>query len=679
MSGFRFALVDDGQFSQSETAEFISRAAGANQPDVLIVPVRGGWFHTVREIRAADSDGRTSLLAFRGRWLARPAYWRLLSAFLVGAGVRGQLVASDGEFLAPAALLRFMPFLAPLYSLVIIVASPLYLFRQLLPNVLLVRETKDDPITGFGGDRSVNGLIYWLTLAIKARRYGVLGLAADVNFGFPLGVHSWPVSVWLLRQAGYRRFVALSVVLLVSGFLYVGLSSGHIHALVIVPLLLISTYAIFNLFVGTWEMLAWGLAVVAMAAFDTPGPIAPIVTGAAGALLVAAHPGVALLTAATLGIEALGNSTQLIRGALAAIVAFLGSLWFTLPHWRARAKLGRGTIINRYYKDQLRWIPSSVYQAFVYVVFLVIAAGHAPNLPDLLVLLLPLMLLYVNVRMRWIFSQYTLTNFMAVLGALFLLRNPGWGLGAAFLVMIFTPPMLLFGGAREAVAGFDVTPLRLGDTRRRVVELLGNLEGGRLAFESGGLGDDAAYKVATLAYALSDQPVHLLNGGVTEVGDVAVYERLIAVLEEDISPAELDRVRLEGGVRYLVAFTPGFARSLEAAGWLRKGEASGLALSPNLRQEASTIALYEAPAGTSLLAPPEDAAVTANTVAWHARAGARYRVALTAHLGWRATLDGEGIEIGDDNPGIAVLAGKEGDIRLRYRHRHYFMRAVRAS
>ena len=646
------------------------QALRAEHGDVAIVRLPGRFAGLGAAWRALGTSeaGDLLVLPFRTRYLVRPGYWQLFAAVLGRS--RNACVAADTRLLHPLIpVLWALPFLFPLVSLVLIVRAPLYLFRQVIAHFFLSPEDPADPIVAFGGGRAAGGVTYWNLLADKARRYGVFGLAHDTYMGKPLSVHSWPLALGLLRVLRYRAYTALSLLLLAGALAWAAAAGGELWFIALLPLMLTSTFLSFNFHVGTWELLAWGLAALSIVAMMQGHPM---VAGALVGLTLLAHPGVAQLGVMVLVAGTVLPTVGFVDLAIAGVIAVPVAMPFLVPYWRARRKLGRGRILNSVTRPEMKWDPASLYQLLLFTA-LAAAYWFSPAPREALAMhVLPPLVHFVNTKVQWIWSNYTVFNLALVLGAVHLASWGGPVAAVVWLLVIFTPAMALFETPFSPLAGLPLDPITLGETGRRLQRTFGRLTAGRVAFENDGISTDMSSAVATITYAVRDLPIELLNAAYAEIGDAEIYFKYVRPLNAPAERDELLGACRGAGVKYVVAFTEPFRRRLEEYGLKEIAREESLALAHYPNRGTMTLTVHEIAGDPARVQPPVDLQVEPNRIRFQARAGVEYRLSYSAFAGWRATLDGIRVPIEDAHPGMIVRAGRDGLVELRYRYRHYF-------
>lgn len=617
--------------------------------------------------RAGRDRGTMVILPFRLRYLFRPGYFSLLLSTVWRAHGRAGVVGREGIIRHPfVPLLVVAPFLQPFVSLLILLRVPRFLWRELLRNFVLSPEDPADPLVGFGGDRDAGGIMYWNLLAEKAKRYGAFGLAHDTYWGKPLSVHSWPLALVTLRFLGYRRFIGLSVLLLAAAFAWMAIASGHASILWLLPLVFVSTYFVFNLYCGTWELLSWGLAALAVASMWSGRPL---LAGALVGAAILSHPGVGALAALLVSAATFAFGLPFRDLVLAGAASVPLALLFVVPYWRSRDKLGRGARLDE--ADPARAFDQASLYIFVSYLVLAAVAWWTSSPRSLALLALPIVLHFVNTKVVWVFSKYTVFNLVMVIGALHLALHPSPYFALAYVLVIFTSPMLLIETGSSPLQNFDLRPLRLGDTGRRARSVLGRLEGGRVAFEFDG-SSEMSYATATLTYALAREPVHLLNAAYAEIADDAIFQRFVKCLNAGSTRSEVLEACRQSGTRYVVAYSDGFRARLTEWGMKEIAHESGLRLSHHIHRPPVDLSVFELAEAAALIEPVTPMVIGRNELEFNAEAGVEYRLRLSAFKGWRAEAAGESLPILDARPGMIIKSHLSGPVRLRYRYRNYF-------
>lgn len=617
------------------------------------------------------------LLPFRYRFLALPSYWLLMfTALWCHRGAKMRLLMTDGTMKDLLWLSENLlsPLVGPVIAAINLFRLPYYLVVQVYGNLLRSRDDHRDRIVGFGGHRGVSGLIYWYTLANKVKRFGLFGLAHDSYLGVPLSLHCWPLATYLLARLGYKLFLYLSVALTALGMGWLAWTSGHPFMLLLVPLVIFSNLYLYNVYIGTWEILAWGFGVMALAAWWSGYPVLAA-CGSAAAML--SHPGVALLIIIVLiGGALLGPEPYVTLAVMGGTGALLTAWWY-VPYRMAGEKLGRDKIIHSVWQNALVWTPKSVYQMWSYGLFVLTAAFSDTHTGNEILLLVPILVLIVNVMIKWVFSAYTITNFMLFLGASYLVMNPDPLAIVAYLIMAYQGSRMIWDPSNTVLA-FDMTPVRLGETGAKIKEAFRDFRSGRIGFEMGTTRSHPGWDLAaSLGYILSDEPVDLFNTGYAEIGEYDVYARYCRHFNAQAKPDDFERACRDSAVKYMVAFTDEFKKQLEARGFRMLVDLKDIYLSHTPDGPLSQITVFELPWDTSLVVPPTSATQeTPNHLVFLAQERQEYFVSLSAFKGWRAYLDGAPVRIRDARPGMILTPNRRGEVRMVYRLHHYWLSLI---
>ena len=556
-------------------------------------------------------------------------------------------------------------------SVMTFLRAPYYAVTTVLGQFILPREDPADEVVGHGAGKAVGGLVYWLMIAKKARKFGLFGLAHDCYMGMPLSVHNWPLSIAALVKLGYRRTVYISVLILAAGLAWLAVAAGHPYAIVLVPLILFSTYCTFNIYAGVLELLPWGLFI---AAFACATQQLYLFTGICLAGIILSHPGAALSSMLTLicyGVLSGHSAHGLFEMTLAAAAL---SFWFVIPYLRCRRMLGRERIINEVWQAKYSWSSASAYQFGIYALFLSAVILSGERSLSSLYLILPLMALVYNIKRYWLFSAYTLYNYMMVSGAVYLVLHPTILPIIAYLFVIYTPCSTLLWSGKASFKGFDLTPLTLGNTRGSIQEMFAGLKPGRVAVELGDRSHPGWTYMASLGYILADMDVDLFNNAYAEVGDVRIFHKYCRHLNGSATQKEFETACRDAGIKYIVCLTDEFAATCAARRYVQHGQSIQAQISNEEQLSPVSLAVFELPLESSIIKPPVEVTQSPNRLQFQAEAGTNYHLTLTCFPGWRASQNGRGIRMADDSPGISIRCTEDGPVDLTYSYRNYFRR-----
>lgn len=627
-----------------------------------------------------------TILPFKGTFLKISQYLKwFIVFFFCGIGSRF-VVDADGVLSPPLrkvfdvlVLQRFDSnlnyWLGPLISLCIILTLPFYVFKQVLLKFILTREDPSDEFTGFGKGKAVNGIIYWLMYVKKARKYGLFGFCREHFMGMPLSVHSWPVAIWFLDKLGYRRFVYFSVFILFLAFFWLAVAVNKLWLVPLIPLIFFSNYYIFNIYTGTWEMLSWGFSAMTFASFYNNNPyLAGVFLGAT----LLSHPGAGFLTFLMVFLFFLFKSAFITKMILMCIVSFVLSIWFVVPYWFSRKKLGRDKMINAEWNYVYKWTSPTIYQLIAYIVFLLSAFYFNGFDNNCAYVILPLVVLYYNVKIRWQFSAYTVYMFMLLVGGIYCFLNPNIIPFLIYLLMIYSSSDILIGMSKRSGIRhvFDLTPVTLGENRTKIRAVFNSLEAGRISLELPDRGNAQGFigwnYMPAFGYILEDEKNDLLTCGYTEIGDFNIYEKYCRYINSSHTIEEQKKAIIGCGIKYIAAYTQDYIKFLEDSGFEKISEIKDICLSFTHYDDSVNFVLFKVPWEVDLLEPKTDYEFNRNKIIIKAEKGREYIIKYSYFKGWRAYQAGKRLKIRDEMPGMMVKAEIDGELVLKYSYLNYW-------
>lgn len=611
-----------------------------------------------------------AVLPLKRNFILKPQYWLCVLAMFFIHSERKYFIGSGGDIKEFYGFLARATFIVqPLITIGIILRLPYYTVKQVVRHFMLTPEKKEDEIVGFGQGKAVNGIIYWLTITKKAKRYGVFGLAQDTYMGQPLGIHNWPLAVSLLEKFGFRRYIYVSVILFAIGFGWLCLSTGHHNVMWLMPLIFLSPYFFLNISSGTWEPLAWGLAALSFAAFNAH---LAIFSAIFLALILLTHPGVTFLTCILLGVFTIIDQRPLIDPMFVYFLFTVLSVWWLIPYRKASSKLGRDCIINKFWSNSLKWGLPSLYQAGIFLLFLCTALITGTNKILACLLILPLIFLYYNTKIKWVFSGYTMTNFMLFTGALYLAIQPTLLAVIAYLLVIYTSNSMLWLCPGESIWGFDLTPVTFNKKRHQVLEAFKKIRDGRVAFEMSKNRDDTWDVLASLGYILSDTGLELFNVGYAEIGDHHIFEKHCQYFNLEANQEQFETACQSAGIQYFVSFSSDFSKELSRRGYDCVVSLENVCLSPLPNAAPITLTIFKLPWTAAVIEPATAIEVTPNSIRFQAKQGERYLLKYSAFKGWHARQGQDRLVIEDANPGMLIQSLRDGEVELKYSLFNYY-------
>lgn len=643
-------------------------------PGAEMNSIEVGHGFRIKDLLAFASSGNNRvrvIMLFSAANLSKTKYLKVFLLSLLGFFGKVEYLLRNGNLISRGELLKATIFL-PFAPFLLIVRLPAYIFSQVIGKFILTPEDAEDIFVGFGKEKKIGGVFYWLIFPPKTRKYGVFGLAAENYWGMPLGIHSWPLSVLLLEKLGYRRFIYLAIGLLTTGMAWFTIENEHPWLLLLLPFILASNYFLFNLYVGTWELLSWGWGMLAFSAFQAQ---LPELSGVFFVLCLLSHPGVVSLVGMMTVLFSLlspGFSDAVFLFIRMGITGALLSLWWLVPYYRTRRFSGREAIINKHWQKIRPWSVSAAYQFLLCSLFAVVATLSSGRPFLSLLLLLPPIIIFYNIKIRWVYSQYTTINFFIVLGFIFLVQFPGILSWIIFVYILFTSTKLIWSDGRNPYQGYDLTPVVLGKRRDEVLEAFKDVD------SRAGLEMEFSMEAGTwrytpaIGYMLAETNIDLVNVAYSQIGDSRIIEKYCQYFNRS-SSLEVFRRACQGcGVEYMTAFSAEFCDYLEALGAEKIGGVKDICLTDNPVDKPVNIHVFRLPWKISRIWPDVKISIDKNRISFIARAGCVYTLKYSAFPGWRAFQNGKRLPVCDANPGIEVKAQTNGILELRYSLKHYW-------
>jgi len=609
-----------------------------------------------------------SVLPYRLRFLFLPAYWLCLAKLMFsGSGTR-RLLDANGQLASPISVFLHVSLIAhPVFAIGNLLRFPFYFINQVVRKFLLASEDSKDEIVGYGQGKGVGGLIYWLILTIKSRRYGIFGCAHDNYFGIPLSIHCWPLAVWFLRTLGFRLYAIVAATLVAISLTWISTVSGTLNVLWIIPLFLCCNMALYNLYTSNWEILAWGFAAAATASVHAEQYY---IAGIFMAALLLAHPGITLLVTVQISTTVLIGGHSLFDLLRIAVVSTPLTLWWMILYWRARHKLGRGYMINNIWGSTRGMSVETLYQFVTYVTFASICWWRFPFNSTLL-LLLPAVVFLRNQLMHWTFSHYTTTNFMLFSIVIFTVMHPDPFVIAVALIFSFTRSDFILHTCKSSW-GFDLTPVRMGSVRARLLALLSPSYGSRLALETGPTREHIGWSLLpSLTYVLASEDIDLVSAAYMEIGDAVIFKKYTRSYNDSVPEMEFRQACEGSGVQYFLTCTEVCTENFKSRGYLCLGQLEDVQLDESSGTPV-TLTLFKLPWTAAFVDPPVEIQRLPNQLIFTAVAGRSYLLRFSSFAGWKARLNGRSIPIEDAEPGMRVSCSENGQVQFSYSIRNYF-------
>jgi hypothetical protein len=261
---------------------------------------------------------------------------------------------------------------------------------------------------------------------------------------------------------------------------------------------------------------------------------------------------------------------------------------------------------------------------------------------------------------------------MLFAGGVYLALNPSLLPLLTYLLMIYTSGEIIWPKT-GSLWGFDLTPVVLGETRRKIKEIFTNLKAGRVALElTTSRGHVGWSIIGTLGYILAEEDIEILNTSYVEIGDYQIFEKYCQYFNAQATQKEFEIACIESGVKYMVAFTEEFRSQLDLRGFRKLATLSDLQLSESPYSLPIQLAVYELPWQPHLIVPETDITVSPGQIRFNGSAGQTYRLRYSAFVGWRCFQQGKRLDIKDTYPGMAITAKHDGEVVFKYSYRYYW-------
>ena len=563
--------------------------------------------------------------------------------------------------------------------LIVFLRTPLYLWKEIINNFYFSNDLQEDEIIGFGEGRSATGMLYFLARAKMAKKFGTFGIAHDDYMGTPVTLHRGPIDVFLNNIIGYRKLIAVAVLVMSFAFIWFAIQSGSYYFLLLLPFIFSSAYFTKHIFVGVTEPLAWSFFLMSLI-FYLYGYY--FVAAGFFSLVLLTHIGVGLLLGGIvfsyLVLNFVNNvySIQELHGTiLFFILTFIMISWFIIPFIRNSNKLGRNELIDGHYGMAYKWTKQSGIQALVYLVYIISNFIFYPENNINFVLFLPLLVLYINAKQKWLFSQYTVDMFMLIMGALFIFINPRIEIALVYLYLINTSPEIqvpfLHGANRY---GFSLKPVTLGPKKKDILDIFSKLpKSSRIALEGGIIKETNAYQNnVLLSYLLVDSEIELFDGYAPEFVEASIYLKMVQYLSWKSSPKIIKNILVQSGSKYIVAYDERFKVNLRDSGFKELSSIDCKSITWVKNRDGPVMTLFEAPFEVTRIEPETKIKTMPNKIIFEAKKDITYFLKYNYYQGWRAIQNGNAIPIEDGEPGMIIFAPNDGEIILEYNYGNYF-------
>lgn len=583
------------------------------------------------------------------------------------------LQVNSRSMLIKSLLDMLLLFTAPI---VIFFRTPIYIWNELIKNFIFFKKKKEeDEILGFGAF----GLLYFITRSKMAKKFGIAGIAHDDYMGTPVMLHRGPIEMLLQNKIGYPKLIVLSMFLMAFAFTGFAVHTNNYYCLILLPFIFSSTYFVDHIFGGVPEPLSWAFFSLVLL-FYIKGNI--LIAAIFFTLLVITHVLIGALLGSIIIMDILldlienGLSVGTIYWAVLLFsLTFLLSSWFIIPFVKNKGKLARNKLIDKHYGMSYKWTRQSLTQVVLYSAFI---ASNFIVFPENLgnyLLIIPLIALYVNVKLKWIFSEQTVCMFMLVMGFIAITSNPSIIPAILYLFLINTSPELHVPFLERAKRyGFSLEPLIFESKKKyEILKLFSTLpESSRVVLEGGKIKETTAYlNNLLLSCVMIDSDIELLNGYSPDFVEASIYLDMVQFLNRNISYEKLKTILIKSGSGFIAVYDDRFKEKLDEFNFKFLGSVDCRDIRWVKNREGFTISLFEAPFEVKRIEPETQLMLDSNKIVFNAKKGVQYFIKYSFYTGWRATQNGKVIDVIDGNPGMIINAKEDGAVILKYNYIYY--------
>ncbi|MHC4214781.1 MAG: TIGR00180 family glycosyltransferase [Planctomycetota bacterium] len=586
--------------------------------------------------------------------------------------------------------------LSPLWSLLLVVK---FFFREVLLNFILPKEDKSRPFISAGENGRTFAVLYWYTFSKRAKRNGLFGYAFDEYMGVPASLFNFPLSVFMMSKLRFRTVYLLGFLMVLAGtlsFYYFGAGFNIVAVLLVTFFLMMSNVMWEHASLGVYEILAWGFGVLAVAFYALGhGAVCGLLVG----LAALSHLGAATLICFFLLAYAVLNCTFLEFLTAGTVAFFVAAYWF-VPFFLRREQLTRMQMINKEWQNKHRFGNLRLMQFFTYLVFPISLFLFSKNAGLCALAAIPLLLAYYNVKIKWMYSPYTVRMFQAVVG-IFCLSQAFNIYSLGFLLyFLYLPPKLLSWKNHSEEFSYNLSLSSLDDLVDKTEEFFSGLgKGDRIGFELGSkkIGRNCAREKisAFYSYFLSDKDCEIFNSPMLELikfdiykktcskfniqrrpepGQVPTIDSLVSdLLQSDaVFSDELRRAISISGVTAIVAYTDLFKKMLEENGFTRsKVMKFKYNYGGNVADQEAV--LYAVPFLNERAWPKADVEVGSNCLKVRFAAKGDYILKYSYDFGFVCKQGTKKLELADDGNGMILVKDAEpGEAVIRYWHSRLF-------
>jgi hypothetical protein len=563
--------------------------------------------------------------------------------------------------------------ISPLISLLLV---PKFFYKEALRNFILPRENKNRPFISTAKSGRLSGVIYWYSFAKRAEMNGLLGYAFNEYMGVPVSLYNFPLSLFLISKLRFRATYTIGFLLFAIGIfgIYAMETNLSIAIIVFITFLFMMSNIVWeHASLGVYEILAWGFGVLGLLFFSQG---MAVIAGMFVGFSVLSHLGVATLLCLLQFVYAMVKGS-FIDFVLTGIVAFFVAGYWFVPYFLQRKRLTRMQMINKEWDYKYRFDHIRLIQFLLYLVFAAFLYFFRRDTGVLALASLPLLIAYINAKIKWLYSPYTVRMFQAVVGIFCL--SLAFNLYSLFFLLYFLylPPNLLSWEDHSDKFYYRFFLHPRDELIKKTEEFFSCLaKWDRVGFELGSKksGRNLVHEDLStfFSYFLLDKDCEVFNTGMTQLVKFDLYEKTCSNFNANASFAELREAVSASGVSCLVAFSEPFKKILEENGFRKKNTArlKHIFKSNTVDIEAS---MYEVPFINEKSIPNAQIDLGKNCLTIKFPVEGDYRLKYSYDLGLICKQGRNNLILKDDGKGMILVKDAEsGEASIYYSHNRLF-------
>lgn len=563
--------------------------------------------------------------------------------------------------------------------LIAIFSLPFFFVSEFVPNFLFLSGKKIKSFVGYQY-KYFGGHTVYLTKAVMAKKYGLFGISHEDYMGTPVSLHRSPLEIFFLSKLKYRNFVLLCFFLISSVFAFVCIDTKNYLLLFLIPVILLSSFYMRSLTIGHTEFLGWSFFLLSVVSYIYNQNLLSAIFFS---MIVLSHITIAIIAFFTIMIistySVLLNLSQFLLTfsnlVLFGIVVLVCTLFFLFPFVRTRKKLARNTILNLHSPWKPKWNLPALVRLVTYLLFLIPNYFFSSFSVFSVLLMLPLLLLIWNTKIKWFFSEYTIELATVNIAALYVFFNPNFVSICTFLYLINLSPIILSLNFSNAnFINYELRPVVSKTFRKKLRDVFKTFpKNSRVAIED----YPRNSKIHTFnhnilfSYLAVESDIEMLNGYGAEFVEPEIYLDYVQYLNPGSSKEKLFAIMKKTGTKYIISYTSEFKDLLLKYGFIEVSNIEDDIFKYGEAPEKS-ISIFKIPLDVCIIEPKTDLAVKPNFIEFFPKAGAKYFLKYNFFSAWHAYQDGVRLKIEDAKPGMIIRAKSDSKIVLKYKYLNYW-------